>query len=188
MCQSQKYCQQDSGFGKGLLVGGLLGGALVWLTATRQGQEVRERLVEYGEQLSAQLQERVQEWGSYTREKYLAVADTITDELVKSKKLAKHLKKQLMSELQEKWEDFRLEMLFGQAKAKFLTASEKTLANYEKIVEGVVQDYMVSENWGVSEVAVANKLKKALLKSERYQALQPESVKDEVEEKMIDSK
>lgn len=182
MCHNNQHQDNDCGFKKGLVVGGLIGGALVALASTRRAQEMRERLVNYSEDLYRELQESAEDWAAQTKEKYLEMVDKVTEEFVKSKKLALHLKKQLSDKLEEKWDDFQADQLYRQVKVKFEELAEKTRMNYDKLVETVVQEYMASEDRGEAGIVLANKLKRALKQSERYQKLK-QAYEDSVAEK-----
>ncbi len=182
MCHNNQHQDNDCGFKKGLVVGGLIGGALVALASTRRAQEMRERLVNYSEDLYRELQESAEDWAAQTKEKYLEMVDKVTEEFVKSKKLALHLKKQLSDKLEEKWDDFQADQLYRQVKVKFEELADKTRINYDKLVETVVQEYMASEDRGEAGIVLANKLKRALKQSERYQKLK-QAYEDGVAEK-----
>ncbi|TAN32762.1 hypothetical protein EPN28_04580 [Patescibacteria group bacterium] len=97
-------------FKKGLLLGGLVGAALVWLNLSPKGKEMRDKMKEHLENLFAQLKESIKKLEGPTREMYDALVERAVEEYAAKKELAIEWKNKLVKELKRKWEDVEDEL------------------------------------------------------------------------------
>ena len=97
-------------FNKGLVLGGLLGAAMVWLNATPKGKELRAKLMMNLEPLYKELKDSVRQLEGPTREMYDALVERAVEEYAAKRKLAIELKALLIKELKKRWEKLEKEL------------------------------------------------------------------------------
>jgi gas vesicle protein len=90
-------------FNKGLLFGGLVGAALMWLNATPKGKEMRTKLMEHLMPLYNELKESIKKLEGPTKEMWDALVERAVAEYAAKKELADDMKEQLVRQLKKKW-------------------------------------------------------------------------------------
>jgi gas vesicle protein len=131
----------DKNFKKGLVVGSILGGALVAFGMSKKGKELRTKLMDYSEELSKELKKRAVELGVTTKEMYEDMVHRAVEEFAKQKELALDLKEKLVEQLKQKWDDIQTDLLWRKVKNKFKETQDKTREGFDKVVHDIVDEY-----------------------------------------------
>jgi len=97
-------------FRKGLLLGGLVGAALMWLNATPKGKEMRAKLLDHVNALYGELKESLKQLEGPTKEMYDALVERAVAEYAAKKELAVEMKNMLIKELKRKWKEMEKEI------------------------------------------------------------------------------
>ncbi len=97
-------------FNKGLVLGGVLGAALVWLNVTPKGKELRAKVTQHFEPLFNQLKDSLKQLEGPTREMYDALVERAVEEYAAKKEIATDLKIALVRELKKRWKDVEAEL------------------------------------------------------------------------------
>jgi gas vesicle protein len=97
-------------FNKGLVLGGVLGAALVWLNVSPKGKELRAKATQHLEPLFNQLKESLGQLEGPTREMYDALVERAVEEYASKKEIAQDLKTALVRELKKRWKDVEAEL------------------------------------------------------------------------------
>lgn len=97
-------------FTKGLLFGGVLGAAAMWLNATPKGKEMRAKLMEHLDPLYNQLKESIKQLEGPTKEMYCALVERAVEEYGAKKEMAEDVKNMLVKNLKKKWKDLEKEI------------------------------------------------------------------------------
>ncbi len=90
-------------FNKGLLLGGAVGAALMWLNATPKGKELRAKIATHLDPLFQQLRQSISQLEGPTKEMYNALVERAVAEYASKKELAEDVKSQLIRQLKKKW-------------------------------------------------------------------------------------
>ena len=90
---------------KGLVIGGILGGALAWLNFTTKGKEYRAKLFNHLEPLFGEIKLSLKKLEGPTREMYEALVERAVEEYATRKELAIDMKNNLIRELKKKWKE-----------------------------------------------------------------------------------
>lgn len=90
-------------FKRGLLFGGLLGAAAMWLNATPKGREMRAKLLAHLEPLYNELKASIKQLDGPTKEMYNALVERAVEEYGAKKELADDIKMILVKRLKKKW-------------------------------------------------------------------------------------
>ncbi len=90
-------------FNRGLVVGGLLGAALVWLNVTPKGKELRSKIALHLDPLYSELKDSISQLEGPTREMYDALVERAVEEYAAKKELAEDVKNVLVRELRKRW-------------------------------------------------------------------------------------
>lgn len=91
-------------FKKGLIVGGVLGAALMWLNATTKGKEYRAKIAAHLEPLYDELKESIKQLEGPTKEMWDALVERAVEEYAAKKELAVDVKNNLIRQLQKRWD------------------------------------------------------------------------------------
>lgn len=97
-------------FKKGLVLGGILGAALMWLSATPKGKEMRDKLTEHADALFLQLKESMKQLEGPTKEMYEALVERAAEEYANKREMAADMKANLVKELKKRWTKLETEI------------------------------------------------------------------------------
>ncbi len=97
-------------FNKGLVLGGLLGAALMWLNATPKGKELRSKVMMHLEPLYHEIKESLEQLEGPTREMYEALVERAVEEYAAKKELAADVKTMLVKRLKKRWAELQEEL------------------------------------------------------------------------------
>lgn len=100
-------------FKKGLVLGGLVGAALMWLNVTPKGKEMRDKLMEHVNALYGQLKDSLKQLEGPTKEMYDALVERAVEEYAAKKEMAIDMKNMLIKELKKKWGNLEKEIKNG---------------------------------------------------------------------------
>ncbi|HLD35015.1 MAG TPA: YtxH domain-containing protein, partial [Patescibacteria group bacterium] len=98
------------GFKKGLLFGGLVGAAMMWLNATPKGKEARSKILEHLDPLYNELKASLRQLEGPTKEMYEALVDRAVEEYSSKKEMAVDIKEMLVWKLKKKWKELEKEL------------------------------------------------------------------------------
>ncbi len=92
---------------KGLIIGSLLGGAvgslITWLNFSREGKEMRQKMLEHTDALYTEIKNSLLKLEGPTRDMYEALVERASEEYALKKELAGKYKNVLVKELRKKW-------------------------------------------------------------------------------------
>ncbi|OGH88480.1 MAG: hypothetical protein A3J93_04420 [Candidatus Magasanikbacteria bacterium RIFOXYC2_FULL_42_28] len=97
-------------FKRGLLFGGLVGAAAMWLNATPKGKEMRAKLLAHLEPLYNELKVSIKQLDGPTKEMYNALVERAVEEYGAKKELADDVKMILVRRLKKKWAQLEKEV------------------------------------------------------------------------------
>ncbi len=90
-------------FKKGLVLGGLVGAALMWLNVTPKGKEMRAKMLSHVNALYGELKESLMQLEGPTQEMYDALVERAVTEYAAKKELAIEMKNSMIRELKKRW-------------------------------------------------------------------------------------
>ena len=90
-------------FKKGLVLGGIIGAAMMWLNATTKGKEYRAKIAAHLDPLYNELKESIKKLEGPTEEMWDALVQRAVEEYASRKELAMDVKNNLVRELRKKW-------------------------------------------------------------------------------------
>jgi gas vesicle protein len=134
-------CNHSSSFKAGMVLGGIVGGALVGLLMTEKGRMLRRNLQTDIHELSKQIQARAREFGDTSQEMYNELVDTAVDEYAKRKEMAFEMKDIIIRELKRKWWEFQVYTVYLQLKRKLETVTDVTEDKFYQLASDVVGEY-----------------------------------------------
>lgn len=97
-------------FNKGIVLGGVLGAALMWLNATPKGKEMRAKMMTHLEPLYNELRSSLKQLEGPTHEMYNALVERAVAEYASKKQLAEDMQEQLVWQLKKKWKELEKEL------------------------------------------------------------------------------
>ena len=92
-------------FNKGLLLGGAIGAALVWLNISPKGKELRSKMRMHAEPLFGELKNSLKQLEGPTREMYEALVERAVEEYSTKKEMAADMKALLVKDLKRRWKE-----------------------------------------------------------------------------------
>ena len=103
-------------FKKGLFLGGLLGAGMVWMSTTKKGREMREKLLDHAATVYGQVKEKAMAsdaWATMTKNKYVAMVQEAVDKYAVQSGLAESMKNLVVKLVSAQWKNLQ-----GEAKKK----------------------------------------------------------------------
>lgn len=100
-------------FNKGLIFGGLLGAGLVWMSTTKKGRELRDKLMDQAADVYADVKRKVFEsdaWKTITKQKYITMVTEFVDTYAKNKGLSEDLKETVKKIVVNQWKHLQQEL------------------------------------------------------------------------------
>lgn len=100
-------------FKKGILLGGLLGGGLVWLNTTKKGRELRDQVIDYAAEIYADIKKRVMDsetWDTLTESKYMKMVEAAVASYSTEKGLAENVRAMITKVLSGQWKTMRKQL------------------------------------------------------------------------------
>ncbi len=97
-------------FKRGLLLGGLVGAAAMWLNVTPKGKEMRAKLLAHLDPLYNELKASIKQLEGPTKEMYDALVERAVEEYAAKKELAEEMKMLLIKRLKKKWSELEKEI------------------------------------------------------------------------------
>jgi gas vesicle protein len=162
----------NSNLKKGLLTGGIIGGALAALFMSKKGKELRKEGLKYAAELYKELEKKAEKITDFSQEKYEELVELLVSEYGKKKELAEEVKDQIILRLKAQWEHLEVEGLLRKVEKEFAQATAQTKEAFEEITDTIVKKYTEEKKMGQ---AMKRRLEKEIM--ERY-----EEVKKEISE------
>lgn len=100
-------------FKKGLFLGSLLGAGLTWLSVTKKGKEVREKLLDQSAEVYGMVKEKVTDsevWEKMTKQKYVAMVSDIVEKYGLKNGLGRDIQKMIKKVVSAQWVVVKKEM------------------------------------------------------------------------------
>jgi gas vesicle protein len=97
-------------FNKGVVLGGLLGAALMWLNATPKGKEFRQKITQHLEPLFLELKASLKQLEGPTKEMYNALVERAVAEYADKKELAEDMRILIIRQLKKRWKEVQKEL------------------------------------------------------------------------------
>ena len=100
-------------FKKGLLLGGLLGAGLMWLSTTKKGRELREEMLDYAADVYVKLKEKIlasEVYESMSRNKYMEMVKKFVDKYAVENGLAENVKNMVVKVVSSQWKNIQEEL------------------------------------------------------------------------------
>lgn len=99
-------------FNKGLVLGGIIGAAFMWLNTTKKGKQKKEQLVTYASDIYDDIKKKAltsKEWKKMTKSAYVKMVLSAVDTYAKKYTLPASLKNMLTRLLLAQWERLKKE-------------------------------------------------------------------------------
>ena len=96
-----------SKFKKGLFLGGLLGAGAMWLYTTKQGEDLRNKAYEHGEEVYSLVKEKIKESDAYksmSEKEYVQKVRELVDDYSKEKSLSSATKEMIVTLVGGHWD------------------------------------------------------------------------------------
>ncbi|OGH83675.1 MAG: hypothetical protein A2261_03365 [Candidatus Magasanikbacteria bacterium RIFOXYA2_FULL_44_8] len=90
-------------FKKGLVLGGMLGAAMMWLNATPKGKEMRAKMMAHTDSLYGEIKASLGQLEGPTKEMYDALVERAVTEYSSKKEMAQDMKVMMVRELKKRW-------------------------------------------------------------------------------------
>jgi len=100
-------------FKGGLLLGGLLGAGLMWLTVTKKGKEVREKLLDQAAEVYENLKKQILTSAQYkklNKNEYVKLVKEYVDKYAVKNGLAENVKNMVIKIVSAQWQNLQNEM------------------------------------------------------------------------------
>ncbi len=97
-------------FKKGILVGGLLGAALMWLNTTKKGRKMRGDIMDHAAQVYEQVTERIgasDAWQNLTESKYAGYVQEVIEQYVQKYHLPEQVKRMVEKIVNMQWKNIK---------------------------------------------------------------------------------
>ena len=97
-------------FKKGLFLGGLLGAGMVWMSTTKKGREMREKLLDHAANVYGQVKEKAMAsdaWATMTKNKYVAMVQEAVDKYAVQSGLAESMKNFVVKLVSAQWKNLQ---------------------------------------------------------------------------------
>jgi gas vesicle protein len=131
----------DKNFKKGFVIGSLFGGALVAFGMSKKGKELREKAMDYSQELYGELRKKMIEWGEMSKDAYEDMVKRAVDEFARRKGMAIEMKNALVERLKERFDDLQTDLLLRKVKARFSEEADKTKEGFDKVVHEIVDEF-----------------------------------------------
>ncbi|GEM_PF-518776 len=108
-------------FKKGMVLGGLLGAGVMWLSATKEGKEMRAQLLDHSVQAYEKIRLKVlnsKTWDKLSKSEYVKTVQQMVDKYGKEFGLNPHTKEILKGILLTQWEKLQGEIQEKKAEMK----------------------------------------------------------------------
>lgn len=82
-------------FKKGILLGGLIGGAMMWLNTSKKGKEMRAQIIDHAAEVYDQVKERItasDAWQTLSESKYMAIVKDVLDTYVEKYHISENVR------------------------------------------------------------------------------------------------
>lgn len=146
---------------KGLITGGLIGGALTGLFMSKKGKELRKEGLKHAAELYRELEKKAEHLTELSQEKYEELVELVVTEFGKKKELAEDVKDQIVKRLKAQWEHLEVDGLVRKVKKEFSAAKSQTKETYAEVVDDVVVAYAKEKKLAVTaKTHLARELKK----------------------------
>jgi gas vesicle protein len=159
----------NSNLKKGLLTGGIIGGALAALFMSKKGKELRKEGLKYAAELYKELEKKAEKITDFSQEKYEELVELLVSEYGKKKELAEEVKDQIVLRLKAQWEHLEVEGLLRKIEKEFTQAATQTKEAFEEITDTIVEKYAEEKKMGQ---AMKRRLEKEIM--ERYEEIKKE--------------
>lgn len=106
-------------FKKGVFFGGLLGASMVWMSTTKKGKEVKEKLLDGAAEVYLDVKDKVAASGAYdkiTKNEFVEMAREAVDKYAVKNGLAKKTKKMMTKLVSTQWANLQKEIGKGGCK------------------------------------------------------------------------
>lgn len=131
----------NSGLKKGLVLGGLIGGALLALSKTKQGKVVTKKAQRELADLYTKMGSHMAELGDATRETYEDAVETMVDLYAKNKQISESTQAYLIGELKQHWQQIQARVLYKDLKKKLAGAATMSRKSFEKAADDLAKEY-----------------------------------------------
>ena len=97
-------------FNKGLVLGGLLGAGLMWLNATKKGQKVREKMMDYASDVYEEVKEKIKNtegWDKVTKNEYYKMVEKVVNKYAVENDLADTIRDLVEKIVKSQWKKIK---------------------------------------------------------------------------------
>ena len=129
------------GYKAGLLLGGLIGGALLALSKTKKGKEITKKAKDELEDLYAKLGSQIVDLGDATREAYDEAIDAMVDLYAKNKHISANTRDYLAEELKKRWYKLQVRALYADLKVELAGAVKMSRKNFDLAADKIARQY-----------------------------------------------
>ncbi len=100
-------------FNKGIFLGGLLGASMMWMSTTKKGKEVRDKLLDQAADIYLDLKDKAmasEAYGKMTKNEYVKMVQEAVDKYAVKNGLADKTKKMMTKLVSTQWANLQKEM------------------------------------------------------------------------------
>lgn len=93
-------------FKKGMFLGGLLGAGMMWLSATKKGREMRDKMLDYAADVYGEVKEKAMDpkvWENMTKNKYVKMVGDKVDEYAAKHEWSNNTKNMVKKMVAAQW-------------------------------------------------------------------------------------
>lgn len=108
-------------FKKGLFFGGLLGASTVWMSTTKKGREVRDKMFDQAADVYVMVKDELEKIGALdkiSKQKYVAKVREVVDKYAVKNGLADKTKKTVVKLVSTQWKELQKNCCKSKAKGK----------------------------------------------------------------------
>ena len=100
-------------FKKGLVLGGLLGAGLTWMSTTKKGRETREKMLDQAADVYGDVKKKVlvsPQWDKMTKNEYVRMVQDCVDKYCVQNKAAQKAKSMIVKVVSAQWGNVKKEI------------------------------------------------------------------------------
>jgi len=100
-------------FKKGLFLGGLVGATLTWMSTTKKGQEVKEKILDYSAEVYMDLKDKLMAsgaWDKITKQDFIAMVRKTVDKYAAQNQMAEKVKNTVVKLVSTQWKHLQKEL------------------------------------------------------------------------------
>lgn len=128
-------------FGKGLLIGSIIGGMVTLFATSEKTKEMRGRLKDDLDDLYDTLVQKMKAVDDLSKEYYDRLVERVVDEYSDKKNLTIELKENIAEELKNRWIEAQVAYLYFKVRSKLRSSESLTKEKFYDIIDQVYDEF-----------------------------------------------